>query len=171
VPGIFEQAVQFRRRLAAAEPGVSSPACCAEIAEELARTENACAAARVRFASRAAKSGEHTKRGFADGPDWMAAASGSSRRDARDALETVRRLDARPEVQDAVAAGAVSLEQAAQIVTAPAEDEAELLELARGSALGAVRARGGSRRWMSRNCMRNARPPARSCTGRTTLSG
>ena len=135
--GIRERAVEFRAALASAEPKASSPARCAEIAEELARTEKACAAARARFAARAAESGEHRKRGFADGFDWIAAASGSSRREARDALATI--ADAGPELRDALVAGEVSLEQGAAIVSAPAADEAELVELARGSALGVVR--------------------------------
>jgi hypothetical protein len=67
----------------------------------------------------------------------MAAASGSSRREARDALKTVAR--AGPELHDALVAGEVSLEQGAEIASAPHEHEAELVELARRSALGPVR--------------------------------
>jgi len=137
VPGIRQRAIEFRQALAGAEPGTSTPARCAEIAEELARTEKACAAARIRFAARAAVSGEHRKRGFADASDWLAAASGSSRRDARDALTTV--AQAGPELRDALVAGEVSLGQAAEIVTAPAQHEAELIALAGKSGLGAVR--------------------------------
>ena len=137
MPGIRQRAIEFRQALAGAEPGTSTPARCAEIAEELARTEKACAAARIRFAARAAVSGEHRKRGFADASDWLAAASGSSRRDARDALTTV--AQAGPELRDALVAGEVSLGQAAEIVTAPAQHEAELIALAGKSGLGAVR--------------------------------
>jgi hypothetical protein len=123
--------------LAAAEPGTSTPARCAEIAEELARTEKACAVARARFAARAAESSEHRKRGFADASDWMAAASGSSRREARDALTTVSQ--AGPELRDALVAGEVSLEQGAEIASAPAQHETELIARARNSGLGALR--------------------------------
>jgi hypothetical protein len=137
VLGIRQRAVEFRHALAAAEPGTSTPARCAEIAEELARTEKACAVARARFAARAAESSEHRKRGFADASDWMAAASGSSRRNASDAFTTI--ADAGPELRDALVAGDVSLEQAAEILIAPAQNEAELIALARNSALGAVR--------------------------------
>jgi len=137
VLGIRQRAVEFRHALAAAEPGTSTPARCAEIAEELARTEKACAVARARFAARAAESSEHRKRGFADASDWMAAASGSSRRNASDALTTI--AQAGPELRDALVAGEVSLEQGAEIASAPSEHEAELVELARSSALGAVR--------------------------------
>jgi hypothetical protein len=86
---------------------------------------------------RAAESSEHRERGFADASDWMAAATGSSRREASDALKTV--AEAGPELGDALIAGEVSLEQGAEIVSAPAGHEAELVELARGSALAPVR--------------------------------
>ena len=114
---LVQQAVEFRQALAASEPGASTPARCAEIAEELARTEKACAVARARFAARAAEASEHRKRGFADASDWMAAASGSSRRDARDALGTI--AQAGPELLDALLAGDVSLEQGAEIASSP----------------------------------------------------
>jgi len=149
VAGICERAVEFRGALAAAEPGASTPARCAAIAEELARTEKACAAVRARFAARAAESGEHRIRGFADASDWMAAASGSSRRDARDALTTIG--TAGPELRDALIAGDVSLEQGAAITSAPDDHEGELVELARGSALGAVRDAARKRRLEAMN--------------------
>jgi HNH endonuclease len=137
VVGLEQQAIEFRVALAASEPGVSTPARCAEIVEELARTEKACAVARARFAARAAEASEHRRRGFADASDWLAAASGSSQREARDALGTI--AQARPELLDALLAGDVSLEQGAEIVAAPTEHEAALIELARGSALAPVR--------------------------------
>ena len=64
--GIRELAVQFRDVLVWSDPGVSTGEGCAQIAEELARTEKACAAARARYAARAAECGEHRKRGYAD---------------------------------------------------------------------------------------------------------
>src|SRR6266487_4465010 len=87
VSGICTQAVEFRAVLASAEPGTSTPGECAEIVEELARTEKACAMARVRYAARAAECGEHRKRGYADASDWLAGSAGSSRGEARSALE------------------------------------------------------------------------------------
>ncbi len=76
--GIRELAVQFRDALQSSDPGLSAGEACAAIAEELARTEKACAAARVRYAARASECGEHRKRGFADAPDWMARSTGST---------------------------------------------------------------------------------------------
>ena len=136
--GIRELAVQFRDALVSSDPGVSTGEVCAEIAEELARTEKACAAARVRYAARASECGEHRKRGFADASDWMARSAGSTAGAARAALGTVKAVDACPATKDALAAGEVSLEQAREIASVP-EHEAELLELARTSGSRAVK--------------------------------
>ena len=70
-------------------PGVSAGEVCAEIAEDLARTEKACAAARVRYAARAAECGEHRKRGFADRPSGWHDPQGRRLGEARAALGTV----------------------------------------------------------------------------------
>jgi hypothetical protein len=137
VRGIRLLAEQFRAALVEVEAGRYPVADCAEIAEELARCEKACAAARVLFAARAAECGEHRKRGFADAHDWMARSTGSSRGEARSALATMSTAAACPEIQDALVAGEVSLAQAGEIVSVPGH-EAELLELARTSGLGAV---------------------------------
>ena len=136
--GVRQLAVQFREVLAASDPGVNAGEVCAEIAEELARTEKACAAARVRYAARASECGEHRKRGFADASDWMARSTGSSTGEARAALETLKVVDACPATKDALAAGEVSLAQAREIASVP-EHEAELLELARTSGARAVK--------------------------------
>ena len=136
--GIRELAVEFRDALKSSDPGLSAGEACAEVAEELARTEKACAAARVRYAARASECGEHRKRGYADASDWMARSTGSSTGQARAALGTVRALDSCPATKDAVEAGDVSLEQAREIVSVP-DHEAELLELARASGLGTVK--------------------------------
>jgi hypothetical protein len=110
MPGIRELAVQFREALVRSNPGVSTGQVCAEIAEELARTEKACAAVRVRYAARASECGEHRKRGYGDPSDWMARSTGSSRGQARAALGTLKALDACPATKGALAAGDVSLE-------------------------------------------------------------
>ena len=78
MPEFANSLLQFREALVSSDPGVSAGEACAEIAEELARTEKACAAARVRYAARASECGEHRKRGFADASDWMARSAGST---------------------------------------------------------------------------------------------
>ena len=57
-------AAALRAVLAGLEPGTFSPEAAAMIAEELAATENACGAAKVRMAGRAAEGGAHRKRGY-----------------------------------------------------------------------------------------------------------
>jgi hypothetical protein len=141
VPSIRELADQLCRALAGFEPGRYSGADCAELAEGLARVSKASATASIRAAARAADCGEHRKRGHADAHDWIARAAGSSHGAARAELATVEKVSARPETADALRSGEVSLAQAGEITSAPAEHEGELLELARRSGLRPVRER------------------------------
>ncbi len=142
-------AATLRAVLAGLEPGRFSPEAAAEIAEELAATENACGTAKVRMAGRAGEGGVHRTRGFADVSDWLASATGSMVRDARRELEAVAAVEACPDTRDALVCGDVSLAQGAEIARTEAEVpgcEAELLELAKLGSLGAVRERARSRR-------------------------
>ncbi len=136
----------LRAGLLAADPGRYSGEDAADVAEELARTEKACAAARVRFSARAVACGEHRRRGHSAAEDWMAASAGSSRAQSRSELTALEAVDQRPETRDAVRAGEVSIAQAAAIAAAPAEHEAELLGLARSAGLGTVRDRARAHR-------------------------
>jgi hypothetical protein len=130
VPQLDALAEELCEKLARFEPGVYSVAQCGEVALLLARTAKACEVAAARAAARA-----HGD----DAGDRLAAASGSSVSSARAALAVVENASARPEVEDALRAGAVSIAQASAIASAPAEHEAELLALARGSGLRSVR--------------------------------
>ncbi len=132
--GIRELAAQLRDALANSDPRLSTGELCAEIAEDLGATEKACAAARVRYATRAADCGEHHKRGFASAPDWIARTAGSSTGAARTEFATVAALDDCPATRSALAAGEVSLAQAAEIVRVPG-CETELLAVARTESL------------------------------------
>ena len=76
---------------------------CAEIAEELARVEKACAVARVRAAARAINAGD---------VEWVARSVGSTPGAARVELSTLTAAARCRATTDAVATGAVSLEQA-----------------------------------------------------------
>ena len=140
---------EFRAALAAWEPGVHSGDDCATIVEELARVENASAAARARGALRVVECHSHRDRGFADAHDWLASVAGTTSRDAKVALDTARTIDSCPDTADAWNAGTVSTAQAAEIDRTQREvpgAEGELLELAEGGSLGAVRERGRARR-------------------------
>ena len=136
-------------RLAVLDPGAYDGQRAAALAERLARAENTCAVTKVRLAARASECGVHRDRGYVDSHDWVAAMSGTTAGAARDALQTVARLDECPETADAVAAGQVSMAQAGEIVRAEHEapgSEHELVEVAKTKSLGAVRERARTRR-------------------------
>ncbi|MCA1844522.1 MAG: HNH endonuclease [Actinobacteria bacterium] len=132
----------LREALSGFEPALLSGEDCAAVAEELARTEKACAGVRAAAAARAAECGAHRRRGWADGADWLAQVSGTSRGEARAALETVASMDACPVTRAALAAGEVSLAQAGEIAKAEAVrpgSEVELVGLAKRKSYTAVR--------------------------------
>ncbi len=132
----------LRRELAELEPGAFSSQDAIVLAEELAVTENACGVAKVRMASRAAECGEHRRHGFADASDWVAAAAGTTIREARRQLEVIDAVEHCPDTRDALVNGEVSLAQAGEIARTETEVpgcEHELLALARNGSLGAVR--------------------------------
>ena len=142
-------AAELRTVLAGLEPGSWTAEDAATVAEELATTENACAAAKVRMAQRAAHAGAHRARGYADTSDWVASSTGTTMREARRQLDALAAVDACPETRDAMVSGQVSIAQALEIAHAVAASpgcEEELLDLARRRSLGAVRERARSRR-------------------------
>ena len=147
--GVLEAARVLRAALAGFDPAVLSGADCARVAEELARTEKACAAARARAATRAADCRAHRERGYGDAADWLAAVSGRGRGEARSELEAARAMEDSALIKAAAVAGEVSLAQAGEIARTEAEvpgTEGELLALARRSGLGAVREEGRRQR-------------------------
>jgi hypothetical protein len=154
VPGsLVEDVTSLRQRLAGFEPGEYSGASCAQLAEELAFLEKGCAAARLLAASRAVDTGAHKQQGFNDANAWLARQSGTTRSQAREALDTARRLEECPDTKAALRAGEISLAQAAEITKAEAEvdgAESELLALARKSDL--TRLRDGSRELRQTAC-------------------
>ena len=132
----------LREALAGFEPALLSGEDCAVVAEELGRTEKACAGVRAAAAARAAECGAHRRRGWFDGADWLAKVSGVSRGEARAALETVSIIESCPETRAALAAGEVSLAQAGEIAKTEAVrpgSEAELVGLAKRQSLTALR--------------------------------
>ena len=142
-------AAALRVALEGLEPGIFDASAAASLAEELALTENACGAAKLRMAARAGECGAHRERGFADVSDWVATATGSTVSDARQSLEAVAAVDACPETRDALVKGHVSPAQAGEIARTEREvpgSEAALLAVAKTGSLGAVRSQARKRR-------------------------
>jgi len=113
-----------------------SGADCAVIAEELAVTVKACAAASARAAVRAVECGKGDV-------EWLARANGSTPCAAREALSTVSAAAGCPATNEALAHGVVSLAQAREIVRAEAVvpgAEVALLDVATTSGFAGLRA-------------------------------
>jgi hypothetical protein len=130
------------RALRAFEPGEYSGEDCARLVTTFSRAEKALAAARVRAAARSAESNQHRREGFADPSEWLSRLTGGTARDARNQLDTMKRLELCPATRDAVNSGEVSLGQADEIARTEDEvpgSEAILLPLAKKSGLSKVR--------------------------------
>ncbi|MCA1842343.1 MAG: hypothetical protein LC792_03975, partial [Actinobacteria bacterium] len=122
---------------------------CAVLVEELAAVEKVSAADRVRAAGRAGSCGAHRERGFADVPDWMARATGSTAGAAKAALETAAALESQPEAKAALDAGELSFAQARELVKTEAAvpgSTAGLLDVAKGQSLRALKDEARDRR-------------------------
>ena len=140
--GLVVAAEAFRQALVGFEPALLSGEDCAVVAEALARAEKASAGARAAAAARAAECGAHRRRGWFDGADWLAQVSGTSRGEARAALETVTSVENCPATKQALASGEVSLAQAGEIAKTEAVrpgSEGELVSLAKRQSLTVLR--------------------------------
>ena len=145
MPGIGQLVDDLCAALLAFDPALRSGSDCADLAERLARGAKSCEAASARAAARAVDCGAHRSRTDATAPEWFARVSGSSAGSARTALDTIARLDGCAATRDALAAGDVSLAQAAEITSVP-EHEVELLQVARSSGLRRVKETARKRR-------------------------
>lgn len=135
-------ALVLRRTLRSFDATVVSVGDCALLADELAATEKACAAARLLAAQRAAAGGLHRDKGFADAVSWVARQGGTTSSQARRALETVAGLERCHATRQALLAGEVSIAQAHEITSAEAEfpgQEAALLVAAKDADLSKLR--------------------------------
>jgi len=140
--GVLQCVERLVEELGSVDPAVLSGDDCAALVERLAVAEKACAGLRARAAARAVDCGAHRARGHADAADWLAGVSGVSRGEARSTLEAAAVLGAVPDVGEAVAAGALSLEQAREIARTEADcpgSARELVALASRAGLQAVR--------------------------------
>ena len=141
----------YREWLAAFEPSGLSGADCASVAEELAALAKACAGAAARAAARAADCGAHQARGYKHADDWVARTNGTSRRDAKDALDAGAAISSGkcPGVRRALEDGRLSLAQAAEITRTEEKapgSETELLAVALTRPLDTLRDEARKRR-------------------------
>ena len=140
---------KFVAALADFEPQRYSPDHCVAVVESLARLENACAAARVRAAVRAAESGAHRAKGFTKPADWLATAKGSTTAEADRELRTQEQLEGVPETREKLANGELSIEQANEIAETEAAcpgSEKEMLHAAERDSLRELRDKGRRKR-------------------------
>ncbi|MGH9038143.1 MAG: DUF222 domain-containing protein [Acidimicrobiia bacterium] len=140
--GLLALARALRAALVAFDARLYAGEDAAVVAEELAATVKACAAAQVLATARAAACGAHRQKGFADAADWLARAAGTSTGEARTQLETALALGEMPDTRAAVTAGELSLAQASEVVKTEAAcpgSEAELLAVAKGGSLKVLR--------------------------------
>jgi hypothetical protein len=147
--GLLKLASAMRAAAAAFDAALISGDDAATVAEQLAVTEKACAAARARAARRAAECRSHERRGFAHAADWLARAAGSSVGEARAALATASAVESCPAAESALAAGDLSLAQAREITNTEADcpgSEGELVALAGHAGLAGLRDEGRRRR-------------------------
>lgn len=115
---------------------------CVRLAEKLSATGKACSAASVLAASRAAALGAHHEAGFSDPSSWVANQAGTTTRQAKESLETAKRLAALPVTREALLAGEISLLEAHEIARseeASPGGEEELLSVARRGDLSKLR--------------------------------
>ena len=146
---LLEAAATLRTALAAFDPAVVSGEDAALVAEHLAVTEKACAAARARAAVRSAECRSHERRGFGDAADWMARVAGSSRGEAQTALAVASAVGRDTPLGEALAGGTLSLEQAQAITRTESEcpgSAEELLTLAQEFSLAKLQDEGRRRR-------------------------
>jgi hypothetical protein len=136
--------------LSGLDPGLLSGSECAEVVEVLARLEKRTAAARSRCAVRAKECRAFKERGFPDATSWLAHACGSSSGEARASLSAAAAVASCPATAEALAAGEVSLAQAAEIAKTAksvAGSEETMLNLASSIGLAGLREEGRRRRW------------------------
>ncbi|MCU1461106.1 MAG: endonuclease, partial [Acidimicrobiales bacterium] len=147
--GVSAIARSLREALRDFDPATHPAEHCAALVEELARTEKACALARVLMAARACDRGAHRQRGFPDAADWLAQVGGTTPAQAERELATARRIADLPATKAALSSGELSLEQAEEIAKTELHcpgSEAEMLDAARRDTLRSLRQTGRDKR-------------------------
>ena len=136
-------------RLASVEIGTLSAMDAAHLAQAMARTERVCSVARARAGLRAVDTGANHLLGVANPTEWLAGLTQTGTGEARATLKLAEEVDASPPVAEALAAGDVSLAQAAEIVRTAKEvpgSEVALIAAAKGGSLDRLRDAARARR-------------------------
>jgi hypothetical protein len=121
---------------------VLEPASATALVEWFAEVERLAAAGKALAARRVETSGAWRASGERSAADWLAARTGSTLSDARRALEVAAHVEAAPKTDDALRAGALTLQQAEAVGGAAASDpaaETRLLEIAAHQSLQKLR--------------------------------
>jgi hypothetical protein len=139
----------FQGRLAALDPSVLSASMAGEVLREVVAMKRVLEAKELGLAKRVSDTGVVRTRGDARGTKWTARQLGVSAGEAGDKLDLAERLDELPATREALEAGKISLEQAAEIARTSAIDpssEGELLAAAPRESLAELKRRGQQRR-------------------------
>ena len=136
----------LRDALEGAEPKLHTGADAAALVKELALTEKVCAAARARFAARVEECGTHRDEGYSRPSDWMAKQTGVDPARARREIETAKAAVQHAGVNEALANGEVSLDEAAEVMSSPEDARDELLDVAKKHDHRKLKARARRRR-------------------------
>ncbi|MGH9028517.1 MAG: HNH endonuclease signature motif containing protein [Acidimicrobiales bacterium] len=139
---VVDLAERLTEALGAFEPDAYSATDCALLAAKLSAAGKACSAAAVLAAARAAELGAHRDLGFSEPCRWVANQAGTTTLEAKEALETAKRLGSLPQTKDALLAGEISMGEAHEIARSEADSpgqEEELLGAARKGDLSTLR--------------------------------
>ncbi len=125
----------IRRVVGSVEPAAISGEQAREFVEVLAEAERVVASGVARLTPRVIETGAYAKTGHASGPDWLAAASGSSSGAARSRLAAAERAAVEPELAEPLREGRLStpeLKVLSEAAVAAPDSLPELVELAVG---------------------------------------
>jgi hypothetical protein len=139
----------FQARLAALDPSVLSASMAGEVLREVVAMKRILEAKELGLAKRVSDTGVVRTRGDARGTKWTARQLGVSAGEAGDKLDLADKLDGLPATREALEAGRISLEQAAEIArtsTVDPSSEGELLAAAPRESLAELERRGQRRR-------------------------
>lgn len=136
---VRDEVAGFARDL---DPACLTTADAARLLRQVVAVERQLAAVKLRLAHRAEEAAEWKAKGFRSPEEWLASVNGTGLGPATRMFATARHLEALPTTAEALAAGDVSPEQAAEVAHAAAIDptaENHLLDVARRDGLPGVR--------------------------------
>jgi hypothetical protein len=115
------------------EPGLFHPRDAARLVDELAAIEKMVTSMKAMLAARVAETSVWREGGERSAAEWLAKTTGSTVGQAQSALDTAKRAEQLPATREAMLAGALSPQQAAEVTAAAVADpgaEHELLAVA-----------------------------------------